>query len=579
MKKFFITLLVLVILAGLFIGAYVLFWTPENFAKLGESKMNEGDYEAAADRYEIAVELAPNNHDYVMSLVKAYTMQKNYTKAERTLVNAIKSNPTAALYCTLSQLYVEQDKILDSQLMLDTITSEAVRAEVEALRPASPTFSHESGSYDSYIEVSIQTSSGTIYYSVNADYPSSHSDPYSSPIALSAGKTNIQAITVGDNGLVSPIVTANYDIVGLVEDLTFESPELEAMLRDQLYIPRTVSIKTSDIWDIESLKLPVEVTTLEDLKHFPALTSLDLQGCNIESYAALTYAPTLEVLNMTGNLVSSETLGYIGQLESLKELYLSGCGISGITSLSNLTALEILELADNSIQDISTLSKMPNLIKLDLRSNAITSLNALTGMSTLQYFDISYNSISTLAPLQQCMHMQVLRAEHNNLLSVGALGHMADLSVLDVSDNELEDISALSNCTRMTELRVNNNFLTSVDCIGKMPLLTYLDCSYNQITALPEINTMSHLQQFYASYNQLASVAPLAGLTELTYVNVDYNETIEDIEVLSSCRLLVQVNAFGTHVREVKLLTDYGVIVNFDPSFADQEIADQETED
>ena len=234
MKKFFITLLVLVILAGLFIGAYVLFWTPENFAKLGQSKMNEGDYEAAADRYEIAVELAPNNHDYVMSLVKAYTMQKNYTKAERTLVNAIKSNPTAALYCTLSQLYVEQDKILDSQLMLDTITSEAVRAEVEALRPASPTFSHESGSYDSYIEVSIQISSGTIYYSVNADYPSSHSDPYSSPIALSAGKTNIQAITVGDNGLVSPIVTANYDIVGLVEDLTFESPELEAMLRDQL---------------------------------------------------------------------------------------------------------------------------------------------------------------------------------------------------------------------------------------------------------------------------------------------------------------------------------------------------------
>ena len=57
-------------------------------------------------------------------------------------------------------------------------------------------------------------------------------------------------------------------------------------------------------------------------------------------------------------------------------------------------------------------------------------------------------------------------------------------------------------------------------------------------------------------------------------MNAEFFEAIEDIEVLSSCRLLVQVNAFGTKVKEVKLLTDYGVIVNFDPSVADQEVAD-----
>ena len=574
MKKLLITLLTLLIIAGLFIGAYYLFWTPENFAALGEKKMAEGNYEAAAERYEIAVDLAPENHTYVMALVEAYTMDRNYTKAERTLVDAIRVKPTAELYCTLSQLYVEQDKILDSQLMLDTITNEAVRAEVEALRPQSPTFSHESGNYDTYIEISLQSSDGTVYYSVNADYPSSHSDPYAEPIILAAGKSNIQAISVGDNGLVSPIVTANYDIVGMVEDLIFASPELEAMLRQQLYIPRTESVQTSDVWNIESLKFPTEATTIEDLKYFSALKDLDLQGCNIEDYTPLTYVPDLQILNLTGNLVSSDALDHIGTLTNLKELYLSGCGISGISALSTLTALETLDLSDNSIQDISALSSTMGLIKLNLRSNAVSSLDALSGITTLQEFDISYNSISTLAPLQQSMHMQILHAAENKLMSVGALGHMADLSILVVSGNELEDISALANCNRMLELRVDNNLLTSIDCIAKMPLLTYLDCTHNQITSLPELDPMSHLQQFYASYNQIASVAPLAGLTELTYVNVDYNEPIEDIEVLSTCRLLVQVNAFGTHVKEVKLLTDYGVIVNFDPSFADQEITD-----
>lgn len=574
MKKFLITLLVIVLLAGLFITAYYFLWTPENFAILGEKKMAEGNYEAAAERYEIAVSLDPLNHDYVMALVEAYTSEKNYTKAERALVTAIRANPTATLYCKLSELYVAQDKILDSQLMLDTITDEAVRAEVEALRPESASFSHESGNYDSYIEVTIQNTVGTVYYSVNADYPSSHSEPYSAPIVLGAGKTTIQAIVVGDNGLVSPIVTANYDIVGMVEDLTFHSPELESMLREQLYIPRTDHIKSSDLWNMESLVLPTEVTTLEDLKYFPALKELDIRGCSIEDYSPLTYADKLEILNLTGNLVSSDALEHIGQLTTLKELYLSGCGISGISALKELTQLEVLDLSDNSIQDISALTPMQSLIQLNLRSNAISSLDALSGLKTLREFNISYNSVSTLSPLQQCMHMQILHAERNKLLSVGALGHMVDLSVLVLSGNQLEDISALNNCIRLTELRVDNNLLTSIDCIAKMPDLTYFDCSYNQVEGIPELDPLSRLQQFYASYNQIPSVAPLAGLPELTYVNVDYNEPIDDIEILSSCRLLVQVNAFGTHVKEVKMLTDFGVIVNFDPSFADQNTAE-----
>ncbi len=571
MKKALITLITLLVLAGLFIGLYHFLWTAENLAKLGDKKMEEGDFEAAADRYEIAAELDPQDHDLIMALVEAYTSDNNYTKAERALVTAIRSKPTVALYCKLSELYVEQDKILDSQLMLDTITDETIRNEVESLRPSMAQFSHESGSYNSYIEVTLQSTGGRIHYSLSEDYPSSHSEPYSEAIALGAGKTSIQAIVIGENGLVSPIARADYDIVGMVEDIQLESPELEEMLRAQLYIPRTDSLKTSDLWDLETLKLPQGISTLEDLKHFPALKELDAQDCSIEDYSPLTYIPGLEVLNLAGNLISSDALDHIGQLTTLKDLNLSGCGISGISALAPLTALESLDLSDNSIKDISALKDMTSMVKLNLRSNAVSSLDALSGFNTLQEFNISFNSVSTLAPLQHCMNMQILHAEENALLSVGALGHMSNLEVLVVSGNQLEDISALGNCTKMSELRVDNNLLTSIDCIAKMPLLTYFDCSYNQVASIPALDAESHLQQFYASYNQLTSVSSLAGLRELTYVNIDYNEEVEDIEVLSSCYLLVQVNAFGTHVKEVKLLTDFGVIVNFDPSYADQD--------
>ncbi len=571
MKKILIFLVTLFILGCLFVGAYLYFWTPENMAMWGKAKLDGGYYDAAAQRYEEAVKLDPTNHDYVMSLLDVYMKLGNYTKAERCLIQAIREKPDTKLYCKLSELYVAQNKILDSQLMLDTITDESVRREVEALRPALPLFSHAGGSYDSYIEISLRSTEGSIYYSLDGEYPSSHSEAYSTPIPLQAGTTRIRAIVVSENGLTSPIAEEQYHIVGVVEELEFQSPELEEMIREQLYIARTEKIQSSDLWEITALKLPEEVTVLEDLHYFTSLKELDAQGCSIEDYSPLVHLVGLESLNLNGNLVSTDSLAVIGQLTTLKRLYLSGCGISNISSLAGLTAMEDLDLSDNSIKDLSGLKDMDSLISLNLRSNAIPTLEPLTGLATLQEFHIGYNSITSLSPLQLCNNMKILHAENNNLLSVGALGHMFDLSILNVSHNELEDVSALSNCTRMTELYADNNFLTAIDCISKMPLLKVLDCNHNRILTLPQMDPASVLQKVDASYNQLVTVAPLAGLKELSVVNVDYNEGVEDIEILSGCNVLVQVNAFGTHVIEVKKLTDMGVVVNYDPSYEDKQ--------
>lgn len=570
MKKALIILLILLILGGAIFAAYHFLWTAESFASLGAEAMDRGEYKTAAERYETAVDLDPDNIDYLLSLVDAHIAYGNYTKAERSIVNAIRRQPSSKLYCELSKLYVMQDKILDAQLMLDTITDPVVRSEVEALRPSVPVFSPESGSYDEYIEVSIQGENGTVYFTDGTSYPSARSEAYSEPMALSAGKSKFQAILIGDNGLVSPLAEADYMVVGVVEELSFESPELENYLRAMLYISRTESILSSDLWDITELSVPDDVRNYNDLRHFPALTKLTIQNSAVEDYSFLTALPMLEYLDLNGCLVSFETLEHIATLSELRYLNLNGCGLSNISPLQSLVNLQTLHLADNSISDIAAIVQMQKLRTLNLRSNAVVSLDALNGMKTLTEFDIAHNKITTLAPLQYCTNMQKLSVDNNALMSVGALSHMVELLEFSASGNQLEDISALANSTKMTRLVVSSNLLTAVDCIAKMPDLTYLDVSHNQITELPAIEATAHLQQFYASYNQLSAIDTLAGLKELTYVDVDYNEEIENIEVLSSCPLLVQVNAFGTHVVEVKLLTDYGVIVNYDPSYADQ---------
>ncbi len=569
MKKLLIFFLVLLILGGLAFGAYYYLWTPENFSAWGDMAMKKGNYETAADRYEFAVDLEPDNLNYVLALMNAHVSDGNFTKAERTLVKAIRVAPSARLYCELSALYVLQDKILDAQLMLDAITDPAVRSEIENMRPAAPVFEPAPGEYEEDVQWSVNVNGGTVYYSTTGTYPSTHSEPYTAPLPLPSGTTQIRAILVGDNGLVSPIVEGEYLVQGIVEELTFESPELEAYIRELLYIPRTSAVLSSDLWEITELNIPETVTNFNDLVYFPALISVIIHDSMAEDYSVFEKLPQLETLDLSGSLVSFEALEYIGTLKKLTSLNLQGCGLSNIDALSNLTALKWLNLADNSITHISPIVEMTELQYLNLKSNAVVSLDALNGIQTLTEFDVSGNKVTTLAPLQHCTNMQILHVDSNELMSVGSLSHMVELTVLTASHNHLEDISALSNSTKMTHLDVSNNFLTSVDCIAQMPNLTELNISHNEVLSLPRLEPTFHLQRVYASYNKLLKVDSLAGLQELTIVDVDYNEDVIDIEVLASCHLLVQVNAFGTHVKEVKQLTDYGVIVNFDPSYGE----------
>lgn len=565
MKKLLITLLVLLILGGIVFGLYYFFWTAENFASLAKDAQADGKYEKAMDYYEIALELDPSNADYALALADVSILEGSYTAAERALASAIKVAPTTELVCKLSSVYVAQNKLLDARELLDGITDAAILRDLETMRPAAPVFTPEGGEYDEYIEVSFADYRGTLYYSTGYEYPGPSTGVYTEPMPLSSGTSSFTALIVSDNGLVSPLAEAEYLVVGVVEELQFASPELEAYIRDTLYIPRTSAVMSDQLWEFTEFTVPKDVTDYSDLRYFPNLTSLTINDSTVEDYSFLTTLPGLARLDLNGSLVSTETLGYISQLTELTELYLSGCGISTVEVLGNNTKLEKLDLSGNSVYDIAVLATCPKLTHLNLNGNAVSSLDCLRGNSTLVSLDISQNNVAYLAPLSECSKLEEIYANGNRITDVSVLAGMPSLKILCANQNDITDVSALASCTQLTRLELRDNALTSIDVLAVLTEVTYLDISYNQIAALPELDMECHLQQFYASYNLIEDVSMLAGLPELTYVNVDYNENLEEIECLNACHLLVQVDAFGTKVAEVKLLTDMGVIVNFTP--------------
>lgn len=569
MRKALKIILPLVLVVVLLITAYWFFFyyradlTAEFCISRGNHLMESGRYASAVRFYDRAYRLCPGDAELAMKLAQAYRKSGNYTKTEYVLVNAIYANPeNTDLYIALSDTYVEEDKLMDAQLMLDQVSNDTARAALEALRPAAPVITPDGGYYSDYISVEAACDGGTCYLTTDGQYPST-ANVYTEPVRLEGGETTVCAVAVAENGLVSTAVYQGYTVAGVIEDVTFADKTLEAAVQEMLNKGQR-TLQTDDLWGITELEVPEEVTDLSDLVWFTGLTKLTIHDACGSDFAFLQNMPSLKSLTLSGCSLTSENMQVIGSVTSLEELYLSDCGLSNLSALSNLASLRILELNDNSINNLTPLKSCAALEELYLSANALTSLSSLASLKSLSVLDVSYNALEDISPLTACKAMTRLNLAHNQLTDLSALGTMVKLTELDASNNQIEDVSALSACTALETFLMSDNVLTSIDALAEIETITEINIDYNDVEAVPDFVSTCQLTKFSAAHNFLKELNGLADLPCLNYVNADYNN-ISSIDCLADCPNLVQVNVFGTYVNDVSALTAHGIVVNYNP--------------
>ncbi len=527
---------------------------------------SSGNYKISAFLYDVAYYQSSHDDDVAIELAQQYLDMGNYTKAEFTLTNAIRSNPTAELYAALSRIFVQQDKLLDAVNLLDGISDPSISKELDAMRPQTPALTPEPGFYSQYITVEAKSNGSALYVSTDADYPSTAVDAYTDPITLSTGETVVYAIAVNEHGLVSPLTVAGYTIEGVVEKVSFADPAMEAAIRAAVEATDSEVIYTNRLWSVTEFAVPAEAKSYEDLKLLPKLTKLTISKDSQGDLAVLDELEQLQELHLNQIRLSEADLNRIASHTDLTHLSMAGCALSSIQPLAALTNLRYLDLADNTIRNINALSGMTGLQQLYLANNVVNTLDALTALQKLESLDISYNAVTSLAPLKAMQNLKTLLAPNNQIASVQELNGLTALEVLDVSHNNIAEISGLSSLSLLIELHASNNALVSMAGLQLLPHLRILDLSYNQITQLPAFYKTCELVSIDMSHNLLLEIGTLAGLPWLNNVNIDYNEEVEDLLPLDTCPVLVTVNAYGTNVTEVSFLTEKSIIVNFDPT-------------
>ena len=571
MKKFIrIIIPVILAIAIVLCMAWYLFIYDRTFTRdvlLGFARYSEGQghHSTAAWFYSLAYSQASDNDAVAIELANQYKSSGNYTKAEYTLSNAIQDGGGIELYIALCKTYVEQDKLLDAVAMLDNVTNPDIKEQLSTLRPKSPSATPDPGFFNQYISVTLTTENGTIYATTDKQYPSTAKNAYAEPIALADGENTIYALTVSDNGLVSPLSIIGYTVGGVIEEMVFADSAVETEVRKLLDAADDEVLYTNDLWTIKSFTVPAKAKSYADLKHMPFLESLRIEKGISDELKILTYLQNLQQLYIVGTAVSQEQLTTVGSLSHLKELTLQNCSLSDIAPLEGAKSLIRLDLSGNTIRNIDALKSMSVLSELYLQQNVLVDVSALAGLTALTKLNISSNAITSLAPISGLTALTWLDAGTNSITELGNISSLSALTYLSLKSNKLTNVTAIGKCNKLIELDISTNQLTDISGIEKLTKLQTFDFSYNQVTKLPPFPNNCALITINGSNNNISNLDPLGGLENLNNVHMDYNKKISSVKPLADCPVLVEVNVYGTKVNNVSVLTNQGIIVNYDP--------------
>ena len=526
-----------------------------------------GHFEAATWFYDISYDFAGEDENVAIDLAQIYKDSGNYTKAEYTLASAIADGATSELYIALCQTYVEQDKLLDAVNMLDKVADPAIKAELDALRPSAPQPDFVPGFYSQYISLTFSHEDGTLYVSTDGQYPSTAQTPCVTPVALEGGETKIYAITVGSNGLVSPLSILSYTIGGVVEAVEFADVAIEELIQEQLMFGSDTVIYSDDLWAVTSLTVPETAIDLSDLRHLLFLEELTIQNRELTDLSFLSGMTHLKKLDLSGCAIGGD-LSVIKTLPALEELTMRGCSISSLSFLEGAPSLKKLDLRSNAVGNLSVLATIPTLQDLELSDNAVRDLTPLAGLTELTGLNLAENVISDISPLASCRKLGTLNVSENKITSIAAVQNLTGLTVFQGEKNLIADATPLAVCTELRTLDISNNQIPDITMLSGLTKLTELDFSYNQATALPALPASAALVTINGSYNQLSSLEPLDKLNSLNYVYMDYNAEVSKIAFLADNPNMVQINVFGTKVSQAQAnkCLDRSIIVNYDPT-------------
>ena len=261
--------------------------------------------------------------------------------------------------------------------------------------------------------------------------------------------------------------------------------------------------------------------------------------------------------------------------------------IRDLTGLEFATNLETLVLRDNLIEDLSPISNLAHLKKLDLSGNRIQNLIQLVPLSgskmrkqvgdlQLSLQDRKTNRsqkaeiIEEMSTLVERLKLgpwalRELNLANNRLLGLSGIEFLTDLTFLNVSKNALIDLEGLNRLKSLTTLYAQQNQLGRIESyVDENKNKTYDegepvdDQSGNgkrDTDPLIEIQSLPRLANLYLYNNLLESIDSIQDVPSLVTLFLSGNK-IREVTSLAKCKNLIRLSVSDNRISSLAGLGD-----------------------
>ncbi|KAK9727031.1 hypothetical protein RND81_05G253600 [Saponaria officinalis] len=219
-----------------------------------------------------------------------------------------------------------------------------------------------------------------------------------------------------------------------------------------------------------------------------------------------------------------------------------------------------LTLTHKALSNVSCLSVLRNLERLDLTFNNLSSLEGLEGCVNLKWLCVQQNQLHTLKGIEYLTNLTVFNAGKNKLRSMDEVKNLLKLRALILNDNEITSISGLDQLTELNTLVLSRNPISKIgNSLTKLKSIIKISLSSCHLDAIDSsIKACTELEQLRLSHNDIKTLpAELGCNKKLQILDIGNNmlSRWSDLEALSSLRSLKNLNLLGNPIAEkAKLL-------------------------
>lgn len=283
---------------------------------------------------------------------------------------------------------------------------------------------------------------------------------------------------------------------------------------------------------------------------YEAFNPDDISETSVEEFIVIKgnkYSTKLSELDLSGIYLTNEDIKDLSKMTNLKSLKLGG--YEDFAEGSN----DLIESKCTPISDISVLSNLKNLTRLDLSWNEISDLTPLKKLTKLTYLNLSNNQIKDIAPLKELNNLNELNLNYNQIENINELGSLTKLTHLDIVYNQIKDIDPLKGLTNLTYLNLFFNQVSDISSLSYLVNLRELNLETNKITDLTPLSKPKKISTLNLNSNLISDLTPISDIKSLSVLKIDNNK-INNIDALSSLSNLTDLSLYKNEIEDISAL-------------------------